>query len=98
MAGSIDKKKNDLIDELEGSPATFVDARSAILADVTLSREFAATYLNALCEGFTGGANEAGETTMGSNPAVALKMSLNTVCRTLEKQRRLCYLAKKKHE
>jgi len=85
MAGSVDKKKNEIKAELEGSPATHADARSAILADVTLSREFAATYLNALCEGFTGGKNESGVTTT---------MSLNTVCRTLEKQRRLCYGAR----
>ena len=93
MAGSVDKKKNEIKAELEGSPATHTDARSAILADVTLSREFAQTYLKALCQGFTGGKNEAGESTMGS-PAVPLKMSLNTVCLVLEKQRRLCYGAK----
>ena len=84
MAGAVDKKKNDLKEQLEGAPATFVDARSSILADITLSREFAANFLDALCAPLAG-KNESGDNA---------NMSLNTVCRTLEKQRRLCYGAR----
>ena len=84
MAGAVDKKKNDIKEQLEAAPKTFVDARSSILADITLSREFAANFLDALCAPLAG-KNESG---------VAANMSLNTVCRTLEKQRRLCYGAK----
>jgi len=50
MAGAIDKKINDIVDELEGSPINHVAARASILGSITLSREFAQTYLNALCE------------------------------------------------
>ena len=84
MAGAVDKKKNDVKDALIGAPATFVAARSSILADITLSREFAANFLDALCAPLSG-KNESGVTT---------NMSLNTVCRTLEKQKRLCYGAR----
>ena len=45
MAGAIEKKKNDVQAELEGSPRTHVDARSSILANIALSIEFADSYL-----------------------------------------------------
>ena len=54
MAGAIEKKKNETYDELVGAPATHIDARSSILSDIALSREFAQTYLRALCESFGG--------------------------------------------
>jgi len=55
MAGNIDKKKNELVGELEGTPATMVGARAGILSDITLSREFADTFLAAICQNFTPG-------------------------------------------
>ena len=54
MAGAIEKKRNETYDELVGAPATHIDARSSILSDIALSREFAQTYLRALCESFGG--------------------------------------------
>ena len=48
MAGAIDKEKNKVVTELEDSPAMHIDARSSILADIGLSREFAQTYLQAV--------------------------------------------------
>mgnify|MGYP001418370080 CR=1 FL=1 len=42
---ALEKKKNDVQAELEGSPRTHVDARSSILANIALSREFADTFL-----------------------------------------------------
>ena len=54
MAGAIEKKKNETYDELVGSPATHIDARSSILSDIALSREFAQTFLQALCQSFGG--------------------------------------------
>ena len=53
MAGAIEKKKNETFDELEGSPTTHIDARSSILSEIALSREFAQTFLHALCKKFT---------------------------------------------
>ena len=82
MAGAIDKKKNELIGELEGAPAMHRDARASILSDIALSREFAATFLSAVCQEHTGGQNEAG---------TAIGMSLATVCEALAKQRVICY-------
>ena len=52
MAGNIDKKRNELVGELETAPATHVGARSEILSSIALSREFAATFLRAICEQF----------------------------------------------
>ena len=54
MAGAIEKKRNETYDELVGAPATHIDARSSILSDIALSREFSQTYLRALCESFGG--------------------------------------------
>ena len=89
------KEKNETYDELVGSPATHIDARSSILSDIALSREFAHVYLQALCRGFTGGTNEAGETTMVvDGVTVPLKMSLHTICQSLAKQRAICYGAR----
>ena len=82
MAGAIDKKKNEVIGELEGAPVTHRDARSSILSDIGLSREFAATFLNAICEEHTNGKNESGAT---------VGQSLATVCEALAKQRVICY-------
>ena len=50
MAGAIDKKINDVVDELESQPASHILARAEVLGSITLSREFAQTFLNALCE------------------------------------------------
>ena len=85
MAGAIDKKKNDTVTELEGSPAIHIDTRAGILKDIGLSREFAQTYLQGLCQEFTGGKNEANQ---------SVGMSLHTVCQVLAKQRMLCYGAR----
>ena len=52
MAGNIDKKRNELVGELETAPATHVGARSEILSSIALYREFAATFLRAICEQF----------------------------------------------
>ena len=69
MAGAIEKKKNETYDELVGSPTTHIDARSQILSDIALSREFSQTYLQALC------------TRYGSNPYY----TLNDICQNLAK-------------
>ena len=53
MSGAIDKKLIEVREELESSPSTHLSARTGILDGVTLSREFANTRLNALCEKFT---------------------------------------------
>ncbi len=82
MAGAIDKKINETRQQLVDSPVTHISARAAILSDIALSREFAHTFLQALCKGHTGGKNEAGSTTT---------MSLHTICQALAKQRMICY-------
>jgi hypothetical protein len=53
MAGAIEKKIIELKEELESSPSTHLSSRTGILDSVTLSREFAQTRLNALCEKFS---------------------------------------------
>jgi hypothetical protein len=53
MSGAIDKKLIEIREELDNSPNTHLSARIGILDSVTLSREFAQTRLNALCEKFT---------------------------------------------
>jgi hypothetical protein len=82
MAGAIDKKINETRQQLVDSPVTHIDARAAILSDIALSREFAHTFLQALCKAHTGGKNEAGSTTT---------MSTHTICQALAKQRMICY-------
>ena len=82
MAGAIEKKINETKADLVSSPLTHIDARAAILSDIALSREFAHTFLQALCLGHTGGKNEAGSTTT---------MSLHTISEALAKQRMICY-------
>ena len=82
MAGAIEKKINETKADLVGSPLTHIDARAAILSDIALSREFAHTFLNALCQGHTGGKEEDGD---------AATMSLHTISEALAKQRMICY-------
>ena len=53
MSGAIDKKLIEVREELDSSPSTHLSARTGILDSVTLSREFANTRLNALCEKLT---------------------------------------------
>ena len=53
MAGAIDKKINEIVKDLEVSPASHILARAEVLGSITLSREFAQTFLNALCETYT---------------------------------------------
>jgi hypothetical protein len=53
MSGAIDKKILEVREELDSSPTTHLSARTGILDSVTLSREFAQTRLNALCEKLT---------------------------------------------
>jgi hypothetical protein len=53
MSGAIDKKLIEVREELDSSPTTHLSARTGILDSVTLSREFAQTRLNALCEKLT---------------------------------------------
>ena len=77
MAGAIDKKKNETVTELEDSPAMHIDARSSILADIGLSREFAQTYLQAICQKFT--------SSTGSHYTIA------GICEALADQRVICY-------
>ena len=79
MAGAIEKKKNDTYDELVGSPVTHIDARSSILADIALSREFAHVYLQALCRKFTSSSGD---------------YSLHQICENLAQQRAICYGAR----
>ena len=53
MAGAIAKKKIETEQELEGQPLIHIDARVSILGNIGLSREFAQTYLQAVCQKFT---------------------------------------------
>jgi hypothetical protein len=53
MSGAIDKKLIEVREELDSSPTTHLSSRTGILDSVTLSREFAQTRLNALCEKLT---------------------------------------------
>ena len=82
MAGAIDKKIQEIKEELESSPTTHLSARTGILNSVTLLREFSETRLNALCQAFTGGKNES---------AASVSMSLHTVCESLAAQRLICH-------
>ena len=77
MAGAIDKKKNEVVEELENAPVMHIDARMSILSDISLSREFAHTYLNAICQKFT--------SSTGSHYTIA------AVCEALADQRVICY-------
>ena len=79
MAGAIEKKKNETYDELVGSPTTHIDARSQILSDIALSREFSHVYLNALCQKFTSSSGN---------------YSLHQICESLAQQRAICYGAR----
>ena len=79
MAGEIQKKINDVVSELKSSPDNFLLAREGILDSITLTREFAQTMLNALCEKFT--------SSSGS-------YSLANVCENLAQQRAICYGAR----
>jgi len=83
MAGAIEKKITETKADLVGSPLTHIAARSAILSDITLSREFSNTFLQALCLGHTGGKDESGSTVS--------KMSLHVISKALAKQRMICY-------
>jgi len=82
MAGAIEKKINETRAELVTSPATHIAARAAVLSDIALSREFAHTFLKALCTGHTGGEAENG---------ASATMVLHTICQVLAKQRMICY-------
>ena len=53
MAGAIQKEIGDIVSELESSPNNHLLAREGILDSITLTREFAQTMLNAVCEQFT---------------------------------------------
>ena len=77
MAGAIDKKKNEVVEELENAPVMHIDARMSILSDIGLSREFAQTYLNAICQKFT--------SSTGSHYTIA------GICEALADQRVICY-------
>ena len=74
MAGAIEKKKNETREELETQPTIFIDARTTVLKDIGLSREFAETYLQAICQRF------------GSNPYY----SVADICENLAAQRLIC--------
>ena len=50
MAGAVQKKINDVVNELNNAPDNHLLAREGILESITLTREFAQTMLNALCE------------------------------------------------
>ena len=79
MAGAIDKKINDVVDELESQPASHILARAEVLGSITLSREFAQTFLNALCETYTSASGS---------------YSLHQICTNLAQQRNICFGAK----
>ena len=76
MAGAIDKKINETVKDFEGSPASHILARAEVLGSITLSREFAQTFLNALCETYT---SDSGS------------YSLHQICVALAKQRNICF-------
>ena len=81
MAGAIEKKKNETEQELGTQPTIFIDARTTILKDIGLSREFAHTYLQAICQRF------------GSNPYYTLA----EICENLAAQRLICIGARDLH-
>ena len=75
MAGAIAKKKIETEQELEGQPLIHIDARVSILGNIGLSREFAQTYLQAVCQKFT---SSTGNYTIAQ------------ICENLAKQRLIC--------
>ena len=79
MAGAIQKEINEIVDELNTAPNNHLLAREGILDSITLTREFAQTMLNALCEKFT--------STTGN-------YSLAQICENLALQRAICYGAR----
>ena len=79
MAGAIEKKKNETREELESQPIIFIDARTTILKDIGLSREFAQTYLQSICQKFTSSTGN---------------YSVAAICENLAAQRLICIGAK----
>ena len=79
MAGAVQKKINDVVNELNNAPDNHLLAREGILESITLTREFAQTMLNALCEKFTSASGS---------------YSLPQVCENLAQQRAICYGAR----
>ena len=77
MGASIDKEKNKIVQELEDSPQMHIDARMSILADIGLSRDFAHTFLAAVCQKFTS--------------STGAHYTLAGVCEALADQRVICY-------
>ena len=77
MGASIDKEKNDIVQELEDSPQMHIDARMSILTDIGLSRDFAQTFLAAVCQKFTS--------------STGAHYTLAGVCEALADQRVICY-------
>ncbi len=79
MAGAVQKKINDVVDELNNAPDNHLLAREGILDSITLTREFAQTMLNALCEKYVSASGS---------------YSLPQICENLAQQRAICYGAR----
>ncbi|SVA85704.1 uncharacterized protein METZ01_LOCUS138558, partial [marine metagenome] len=79
MAGAIQKEINEIVTEIEAAPNNHLLAREGILDSITLTREFAQTMLNALCEKFTSATGD---------------YSLAQICENLAQQRAICYGAR----
>ena len=75
MAGNIQKEKNKTRSTLESYPTQFIDARASVLSNIALSREFAQTYLQGLCQKFTSSSGN---------------YTLHDICKNLAKQRLIC--------
>ena len=79
MAGAVQKKINDVVDELNNAPDNHLLAREGILDSITLTREFAQTMLTALCEKYVSASGS---------------YSLPQICENLAQQRAICYGAR----
>ena len=79
MAGAIQKEINEIVTEVTAAPNNHLLAREGILDSITLTREFAQTMLNALCEKFTSATGD---------------YSLAQICENLAQQRAICYGAR----
>ena len=79
MAGAIEKKINEVEQEIKTSPNNHLIARAEILDSITITREFSQTMLHAVCKRFTSSTGN---------------YTLAQVCENLAEQRAICYGAR----
>jgi hypothetical protein len=79
MSGAIQKEIEEVEKTLKSAPNNHLLAREGILDSITLTREFAQTLLNAICQKFTSASGN---------------YTLATICENLAQQRAICYGAR----